>query len=137
MAAVTNFLDANILVYAYVEADPKSDAARDLLTLGGRVSTQVLSEFVSVARRKLRLEWSRVDAAVRTIIANCPEPLAVDLGIFHAGRRVAERYGYHQFDSQIIAAALAVRATTLLSEDMQHGQVIDGRLTIRNPFRGP
>mgnify|MGYP002140024543 CR=1 FL=1 len=34
----------------------------------------------------------------------------------------------------LIAAALENECTTLLSEDLQHGQIIDGRLTILNPF---
>jgi predicted nucleic acid-binding protein len=35
----------------------------------------------------------------------------------------------------IVPAALLADCTTLLSEDMQHGQRIAGRLTVRNPFR--
>lgn len=34
----------------------------------------------------------------------------------------------------VIAAALASGCTVLYSEDMQHGQLIDGTLTIVNPF---
>jgi predicted nucleic acid-binding protein len=35
----------------------------------------------------------------------------------------------------IIAAALEAGCATLYSEDLQHGQVIDQRLTIINPFK--
>ena len=35
----------------------------------------------------------------------------------------------------IIAAALLAGCKTLLSEDMQNGQIIDGRLELQNPFR--
>jgi len=49
---------------------------------------------------------------------------------------IAAKYGYHIFDSLMIAAALQASCKTLYSEDMQDGQVIDG-LTIRNPFRRP
>ncbi|WP_153232350.1 PIN domain-containing protein [Methylotetracoccus oryzae] len=38
--------------------------------------------------------------------------------------------------SLIVAAALDAGCITLYSEDMQHGQAIDGRLTIANPFVG-
>ena len=38
------------------------------------------------------------------------------------------------YDALIVAAALLAGCRTLHSEDMQHGQVVDGRLTIRNPF---
>jgi predicted nucleic acid-binding protein len=46
----------------------------------------------------------------------------------------AERTGYPFFDALIIASALLAGCDTLFSEDMHTGQVIDGRLTIRNPF---
>ncbi|HEY7499132.1 MAG TPA: hypothetical protein VH740_11495 [Vicinamibacterales bacterium] len=39
------------------------------------------------------------------------------------------------FDGLIAASALEADCDTLYSEDLQDGQVIDGRLTIRNPFR--
>jgi predicted nucleic acid-binding protein len=35
-----------------------------------------------------------------------------------------------------VAAALDAGCSTLYSEDMQHGQVVDGRLTIFNPLLG-
>jgi predicted nucleic acid-binding protein len=38
------------------------------------------------------------------------------------------------FDSIIVASALEAGCDILYSEDMQHGQVIEGRLTIQNPF---
>ena len=47
--------------------------------------------------------------------------------------RIAECYGYHIFDSLILAAALDAKCTLVYSEDMQYGQTIDS-LTIRNPF---
>ena len=37
-------------------------------------------------------------------------------------------------DSLIIAAALAADCNILYTEDMQHGQVINGKLTLLNPF---
>lgn len=39
-------------------------------------------------------------------------------------------------DALIVAAALASDCDVLLSEDMQHGMMVDGRLTIVDPFLG-
>jgi len=36
----------------------------------------------------------------------------------------------------IVAAALCAGCTTLFTEDPQHRQLIDGQLTVRNPFIG-
>lgn len=45
-----------------------------------------------------------------------------------------ERNNFSFWDSLIIAAALESHCTMLYTEDLQYGQVIDGRLTIVNPF---
>lgn len=39
------------------------------------------------------------------------------------------------YDSLIIATALEASCTTLYSEDMQHGQLIENKLLIINPFK--
>ena len=44
------------------------------------------------------------------------------------------RYQFRFYDALIVAAALAAGCTRLYSEDLQHGQRIEG-LTIVNPFR--
>jgi len=51
------------------------------------------------------------------------------------GLQVAERYGLSVHDAMIIVAALLAGCKALLSEDMQDGQTLDGRLEIRNPLR--
>lgn len=47
-----------------------------------------------------------------------------------------QRYGFSFWDCQIAAAALGAGCDTLLTEDLQHGQRLDGRLTILNPLHG-
>jgi predicted nucleic acid-binding protein len=48
---------------------------------------------------------------------------------------VAESTGYSFYDSLIVASALSAECTILFTEDLQSGQIIAGRLTIRNPFK--
>jgi len=50
-----------------------------------------------------------------------------------AGLRMASKYRFGFYDALIAAAALEADCTTLYS-DFQDGQVIEGRLTVRNPF---
>ena len=50
------------------------------------------------------------------------------------GLDVAERYGFSVYDSMIVTAALLAGCDTLVSEDLQDGQRIEG-LVVRNPFR--
>jgi predicted nucleic acid-binding protein len=129
------FFDTNVLIYAALQPDPRSDRARALLAQGGAVSVQVLNEFANVARRKLRKPWPEVAQALTAVRALCPPPLPVTLATHEAALGIAARFGYRIYDSLIIASALEAACATLYSKDMQDGQAIEGRLTIRNPFR--
>ena len=129
------FIDTNVLIYAFSAGDARSEEARSLLAAGAVISVQSLNEFVLVARRKLGMNWAEVRLAVGTLESLCPSPQAVTLQIHRAALGIAERYGFRIFDSLILAAALQAGCKTLLSEDMQHGQNVNG-LTIRNPFLG-
>jgi len=128
------FFDTNVLVYAVSRDDKRADRAEALLSEGGVVSVQVLNEFAAVARRKLGMSWSEVIDALASFRVLCAPPVAVTLDTHEAALRIADRYRYGIYDGLILAAALAAGCTTLLSEDMQEGQVIDDKLTIRNPF---
>jgi predicted nucleic acid-binding protein len=128
------FFDTNILIYAVSEGDSRAARSEQLLAAGGVVSVQVLNEFASVARRKLRMTWSEVKEALLAVRVLCPSPVSLTLETHEAALEVAEEYGYGIYDALISAAALEAGCTTLYSEDFQDGQVIDRTLTIRNPF---
>ena len=129
------FFDTTVLIYAVASDDPRASTAEDLLANGGTVSIQVLNEFVAVARRKLRMSWEEVVEALAAIRVLCAEPVALTIETHDAALQIAQRYGFHIYDSLIVAAAIEADCTTLYSEDMQHDQTI-GSVTIRNPFRG-
>ena len=131
------FLDTNVLLYASLQPDPRSDTARALLARRGIISVQVLNEFANVAARKLRRPWPEVIRALAAIRVLCPPPRPLTLAIHEAGCAIAGRTGYRLYDALIIAAALEAGCATLFSEDLHDGHVIDGRLTIRNPFVTP
>jgi predicted nucleic acid-binding protein len=130
---VKPFFDTNILIYSFGEGDPRNEVSRILLATGGVIGVQTLNEFVSVARSKLKFSWQEVSEALRAVRDLCPTIIPLTLDTHEAALPIAERYGYHIFDSLVIAAALEARCRTLYSEDMQDGQKI-GDLTIRNPF---
>ena len=128
------FLDTNILIYAVLQPDPRSDVARGLLGRRGTISVQVLNEFSNIARRKLHRPWPEIVTALSAIRRLCMPVRPLTLATHDAALRVAAQTGYAFYDALIIAAALEAGCTMLFSEDLQHGQVIDGQLTIRNPF---
>jgi len=128
------FFDTNIFAYAVALGDPRSRRAQELISEDGRVSVQVLNEFANVTRRKSNMPWSELRLALENIKTLCPDPLPVTLATHRGALAIAERYQYKFYDALIVASALEARCTILYSEDMQDGHVIDGRLTIRNPF---
>jgi predicted nucleic acid-binding protein len=133
-----DFLDSNVLVYAFTDAftdDPRTATARTLLARGCTISVQGLNEFVNVARRKLGHSWDEIRAALAVIRDLCPVVVPIDLDTHEAALRLAERYGFAMFDALMVATALQAGSTTLWSEDMQDGMLIDGKLRIANPFR--
>ncbi len=128
------FFDTNVLVYVVGQKDHRTAAAEALLAGGGIVSVQVLNELASVARRKLGMTWEEIGEALAAIRTLCPTPVPLTVETHEAGLRIAAQYQRHIYDALVAAAALEAECTTLYSEDLHDGQIIDGRLTIRNPF---
>ncbi|HXM68370.1 MAG TPA: PIN domain-containing protein [Candidatus Acidoferrum sp.] len=128
------FFDTNILIYSLGAKDPRGRRAEQLLLEGGVVSVQVLNEFSDVARRKIRMSWNDVRQALREIQFLCPDPAPITTDTHEHALMIAESHGIRIYDALILASALGANCTTLYSEDLQDGQVIEKRLTIRNPF---
>jgi len=128
------FLDTNVLVYALGDDRARTPVAEALLERGGVISVQVLNELAAVAHRKLGMSWDDVTEVVEVMRTLCPSPRPITWALHTQALALAARDGYHIYDALIVAAALDAGCTTLYSEDMQDGRVIDDRLTIRNPF---
>lgn len=128
------FFDSNVLIYSVTANDARQPVARTLVTGGGVISVQSLNEFVNVARRKLKMPWDDVLMAEDLILASCEPPLTLTFGLHQRGVGLAERYKLALYDAMIVSAALTAGCDILYSEDMHEGFVIDGTLTVRNPF---
>jgi predicted nucleic acid-binding protein len=128
------FFDTNVLVYVVGGMDERTATAEALIANGGVVSVQVLNELASVSRRKLGMSWEDIGDAVGAICLLCPSPIPLTIDTHESGVRIAAKYGFPFYDALIASAALEAECTTLYSEDFQNGQVIEGRLTVRNPF---
>jgi predicted nucleic acid-binding protein len=133
MSAPEDFFDTNVVLYLLSADTAKADRAEELLAVGGTISVQVLNEFVAVASRKLRMSWVEIREVLAQIRAICAV-VPITIETHERAFRVAERYGLSICDALIVSAALLAGCKTIHSEDMQHGQVIEQQLTIRNPF---
>ena len=127
------FFDTNVLIYALLSEGPRRALAEKLMELGGVVSTQVLNEMVAVGRGKLRLGWPTLQRALGIARLLCGPSLPVTDAVQQSALQLAERYGLHIYDANIVAAALGAGCETLYSEDLQDAQRF-GALVIRTPF---
>lgn len=127
-----NFVDTNVVLYL-LDDGPKADRAEALLAQGPRISVQVLNETMVNCRRKAGLNWDETGAFLAAIQALCPvEDLT--LQTHEVGRALAERYGFSVYDAMIVASALIAGCTTLYTEDMHDGLLVEKQLRLINPF---
>ncbi|MDO5758693.1 MAG: PIN domain-containing protein [Rhodobacterales bacterium] len=126
------FADTNIVLYL-LDDGPKADRAEAILGQGPRISVQVLNEAMVNCRRKAGLTWDETGAFLAGIQALCPvEDLT--LQTHEIGRALAERYRFSVYDAMIVAAGLIAGCTTLWTEDMHNGLLVENQLQLVNPF---
>jgi len=133
------FVDTNVLVYAADQSNPaKRTRAREWLGVLVRhdalvLSPQSINEFYDVSRRRFPLvgREETIDACERFLVW-CTAKLDV-----HTIRRawsIEEATGYQWFDCLLLASALLADCRFFLSEDLQHGYLLND-LRIVDPFQ--
>ena len=134
-----SFFDTNVLVYLFDQDTPgKRETTRTLFeseAQSGRliISTQVLQEWYVTVTRKLAEPLPSKDAE-QTIRHFATFPVVrIDIEHVIGAANRCQVLGFSFWDALIIETALSGGSSILYTEDMQHGQVIDG-LTIINPY---
>jgi predicted nucleic acid-binding protein len=133
------FLDTNILVYAYdKDAGEKRTAALSLVERGWlqpgttAISVQVLQElYVNLVRKGRTHEEASLivhDFSTWPVVENT-------LSVLHAALALKDRWQTSLWDALILAAAAEAGASTVISEDLSHGQDYGG-VRVQNPFNG-
>lgn len=135
-----SLLDTNLLVYADAADEPVKqrlaiEQIKSRRALGTAVlSTQVLQEYVNVALRKLQLPPALIRERLTFYARFDIVPATADLIDAALNLHVLHRLSF--YDALIVQAAIASGCGCVLSEDMQHGAVIQG-VRIVNPFLPP
>ena len=133
------FIDTNILIYSFSEDEiDKRNIANNILDKYANdiiVSNQVINELTNIFFKKFKLSSNDIENAILEIDSAIP---IVNFGLKTQIKaiRLKNRYNLQFYDSLIIATAIENGCDILLSEDMQHMQIIDDTLTIVNPFNG-
>lgn len=127
------FADTNLVLYVIGKDTRKKAIAREILAGRPVVSVQVINEAVNVCLRRFSFTRERA-YAFADILMRQTDVRSLNEATIRKSAEIAIRYQFSNWDSLIIAAALLANCDTLYSEDMQNGQVINGTLTIVNPF---
>ena len=139
MTANNEFIDTNILVYAYNASLPEKQVkAQSLLTTlwssnNGCLSIQVFQEFYTVVTRKIPHPLSTEVAA--TIIRDYGtwDYHSPEFNDLLQAIEIQQKYKLSFWDSLIICSAVQLRCKLIWSEDLNHSQIYEG-VTAINPF---
>jgi predicted nucleic acid-binding protein len=137
--AVAYCLDSNVLVYAFSKAPrdaAKARVAREWISRGDwGASVQILQEFyVNAVRKPNGLSHEDALAMVEEIAGSRPV-IPIDVALMRHALQLKSRYGIAYWDAAVIAGAHRLGASTLVSEDLAHGQDYGG-VRVFNPFAG-
>lgn len=133
-----SFLDTNVFVYLFDETDERKRRTAEVLVQRaledgrGCISYQVVQETLNVLTRKLQAAAEDVGRLLDDVLMPLwrVNPTRT---LYRRGLDLRTRYGFSFYDSLIVAAALEADCKVLYSEDLQHGQRIDG-VTVMDPF---
>jgi predicted nucleic acid-binding protein len=128
------FVDSNICLYLLDIGGSKKEIAKAVLKTSPTISTQVINENVNILFKKYKhLSNIEIVAHAKFLMHNCTVEIINEATISKA-LFIKEKYQLQWYDSIIVAAALLSNCSILYTEDMQHGLIIEGKLSIINPF---
>jgi len=129
------FIDSNVFIYLYSGTEKiKQQIAQEYVDVCDCViSTQVLNEFSNVCIRKFNKSVDEIKLAIEEIIDECTV-LFIEIEDVSQALDFHKKYGYRFWDCLMLVSALKLDCTYIFTEDMQDGQIIENKLTIKNIF---
>ena len=124
------FVDTNVITYAHITNEhQKHEKALALLreSLADSrlwISTQILSEFYS-SMSKNKYAHEEIIEFIAAIMQNM-NTLAVTPETVETALQLKSKYKFSYWDSLMLAAALGSGSEVVYTEDLQHGQIIEG-----------
>ena len=129
------FIDTNLLVYYISDDIKKKKIVHELLLSDAEIiiSSQVISEFISVCLKKLKLPKHKTLSYAEEFI-DIFSVTPINLEVVSKALSLVKKNNFSIWDSLIVSSALHAECKILYTEDMQHGQIIAKKLRIINPF---
>jgi predicted nucleic acid-binding protein len=132
------FLDTNVLVYAYDPSEPRKQRIAQSLVrraVAGEIaaSSQVLGEFAATLLHKLTPPAKPEDLIALLDTLGPIKLVPLDGDVILRAVQARAQYGLHFYDGMIIAAAERGGCQKIWSEDFSAGQNYFG-IPVENPF---
>lgn len=132
------FVDTNIFIYSAVEDHFHLDKRKKAVELIQRedveilISTQVINEFYAILIKN-GISDAKIQERIYEIVENSVL-VNVIFKTIQSAWKIRKQYGFSYWDSLIVASALEGNCSSLYTEDLQNGQIIEKKLKIINPF---
>ncbi|MDG2989872.1 PIN domain-containing protein [Candidatus Synechococcus calcipolaris G9] len=130
-------LDTNLWVYLYSK-NPADKYEKVNALLSSQIeslimSTQILGELYNVLLKKKFRTQAQAQEVISQLVAGFDITEIPATQVIEA-IKINVCYGYSYWDSLLVSTALLNNCSILYSEDMQHDQLIEGKLRIINPL---
>lgn len=131
------FVDTNVFAYAFDKDQPKHRrVARQVLRRLARdgcgvISTQVMLELYSVLTRKMDMSAPRAGKVVCGLARL--EVVGMQAGLVVEALELSAVHAVSVWDAAVLVAAWAAKCAQILTQDLQHGQMLAG-VRVVNPF---
>jgi len=130
------FIDTNVWLYAFIPSQNPNKSAKAKAIIQQSdiiISSQVINEICINLIKKAQFD----EPSIRQLIIsfyNRYNVVVIDSSTLLKASELRENLSLSYWDSLIVSSALLGGAEILYTEDMSDGQVIEGSLTIINPF---
>jgi predicted nucleic acid-binding protein len=131
------FIDSNIWLYAFIQSqDSRKHKIANEVTRSENIfiSTQVINEVCSNLIKKTSLSKQEIQGIITGFYQSCTV-IEFNESILLKAAELRSQYQLSYWDSLIVSSSLFAKVNVLLSEDMQHGLIIEKSFEIFNPFR--
>ena len=135
-ASVIKFVDSNVWLYALVanqDAHKEKTARKLTRSKNIAVSVKVVNEVCVNLIKKHNFDEAQIQKLIRSFFGR-HQVIEIDRNILLNASTLRDKHSFSFWDSLIVSAALAANATTLYTEDMHDGLIVENKLKIVNPF---
>ena len=131
------FIDTNVWLYAFIASQDQNKSAKAQALIQQSdiiISSQVVNEVCVNLIKKAQLDETSIRNLINSFYTSRCNVVDVDKSTLLRASELREELQLSFWDSLIVSSAVLGGAETLYTEDMSDGLVIEGCLTIINPF---